>query len=79
MEKENYFYITHTEDGISIGMIENIEEFLREAVEGNYSFLKTMTKDFNELSDIDESCKCILIKGSIVTPIKKQVVTQYEV
>ncbi len=86
-DKEQYFSISCSEDGIRIEKIDNISEFLNQCVEEDILFADDFPEDrWSKKRDViyNENClecmdfqEVLLIKGCIVVPKKKEVVTEY--
>lgn len=82
-----YFEIYGGEDGVQVHKIENIENYLNDLAEGNSEVLPDFPKCAwtKKRTKFDSySCNCdkatrVLIKGTIVIPKKKEVVTKWEI
>lgn len=81
-----YFEIRCGDDGLYIRKIIPDEKYFNEIMEEDWEFLSDFPKDrWNGKNDLldretypDEN-EIILIKGKIIVPEKKEVVTKYEV
>lgn len=83
MEEYQYFLVIHSEDGMSITKVNDIEEFLNEAIEEKYEFDEDFPTDKwdGKKNRIDRNSPqaFLLIKGKIIVPKKIEVVTKYEI
>ena len=84
--KDTYFSITASEDGLKIEKISDMNEFLKVAIEERKEFLNDFPIDnWSKKTDIiyrenyPNENEIILIKGTIVKPTIKKVVTEYEI
>jgi hypothetical protein len=80
MSNEQYFVIFGHEDGVSINSVDK-EEFLVNLKNGEYGIDPEIYSVFPPYSYFEIKCfrGLIVIKGNVVVPKPKQVVTEYEI
>lgn len=84
---EQYFEIYGGEDGVQVSKIHDIENYLNDLLEEEGSVLQDFPLDsWSKKRDVfgRDSCDCdnknrVLIKGKIVIPKKREVVTKWEI
>lgn len=82
--KEQYFEVYNGEDGVCIKKIDDINEYLDTAADLDEEEHVEFLSDFPEIDkkhfDAEsELYATFIIKGRIVVPKKKEVVTRYEI
>lgn len=78
MKNEGYYIVYQSENGIGIQGPFNKEEALERVEEKFYGDLQALDKLPDMFGDQLESYGLVIIKGGIVVPTPKQVVTVYE-
>ena len=81
--KEQYFEVYNGEEGVEVKIINDLEKYLKIAVKEKTEFLSDFPKlAWDNCKKFDRDCEWesrVIIKGKIVVPVKKQVVTEYEI
>lgn len=73
-----YFWITASDGDTSIRVYSDKSELLKATTDGGYNFLKDIT-GFNDPDEWGGKNMSLIIKGTIVTPIAKEVIKEWDI